>query len=395
MMGNRPMAVGEEFAGYTIVRVLGAGSMGTVYLVQHPRLPRQDALKVMSAQLTADPQFRARFLREADVVAGLSHPNILEVHDRGEHDGQLWIAMDYVAGTDAARLLREHYRGGLPTGEALEIITAVASALDHAHHHGLLHRDVKPANILLAEPESGMRRIFLADFGIARPIDDTAGLTATNMAVGTMAYAAPEQLIGAPLDPRADQYALACTAFHLLTGTPPYGHASAAMVITQHVSAPPPSIADKRPELAALDPVFAQAMAKNPADRFPSCQAFTDELHRRLTPAPIYTQGTQLAPTQIAQPAPIRVQPAPITFPETQLAPRPPAPTATTGTADLQATGAAAQLPCPGTARAGGVGGRRCLRGHQALRARRHHLTPRTRPRPGPERGSLHWRLSR
>src|ERR1700739_4420746 len=227
------VAVGEVFAGYTILRVLGTGAMGTAYLVQHPRLPRQDALKVLSEEWTADPQYRARFLREADVVASLSHPNILEIHDRGEYDGQLWIAMAYVKGTDAARLLRERYPSGLPIGDALEIITAVGSALDYAHQRGLLHRAVKPANILLAEPESGARRIFLADFGIARRVDDTAGLTATNMAIGTVAYAAPEQLMGEAVDACADQYALACTAFHLLTGAVPYDYSSAPVVITK------------------------------------------------------------------------------------------------------------------------------------------------------------------
>ena len=148
--------------------------------------------------------------------------------------------MDYVAGTDAASLLREHHSEGLPPGEALDILTAVASALDYAHQHGLLHRDVKPANILLAEFDTKRRRIFLADFGIARRVDDTAGLTATNMAVGTVAYAAPEQLLGEAIDARADQYALACTAFQLLTGSHPYDYSSAAVVITKHVTAPPP-----------------------------------------------------------------------------------------------------------------------------------------------------------
>jgi serine/threonine protein kinase, bacterial len=276
-----PVSVGETFAGFTILRVLGAGGMGTVYLAAHPRLPRQDALKVLPAEWTSDPQYRARFLREAELTASLSHPNILGVHDRGEYDGQLWISMDYVGGTDASRLLREQHPDGLRADEALEIITAVASALDYAHQRGLLHRDVKPANILL-DPEQ--QRIYLADFGIARLIDDPSGLTATNMAVGTMAYAAPEQLRGEPLDGRTDQYALACTAFDLLTGAPPYVDSNPAVVITKHVAAQVPSLGERRPELAVLDPVLAKAMAKTPADRYPSCRDFARELSQLLNP---------------------------------------------------------------------------------------------------------------
>ncbi len=316
-----PLAVGEEFAGYTIVRVLGAGAMGTVYLVQHPRLPRQDALKVLSADLTTDPQYRARFLREADVAADLSHPNILAIHDRGESGDQFWIAIDFVRGTDAAKLLREHYPQGMPVGLAMPIITAVASALDYAHQRGLLHRDVKPANILISDAGLESQRVFLADFGIARRVDDT-GLTATNIAVGTLAYAAPEQLMGEPIDGRADQYALACTAFHLLTGTQPYDHPSAAAVITKHVMAPPPPIGERRPELAALDPVFARAMAKKPAERFSRCQDFTNELHRALDagatcPAPQLPRAhdTTLAPDVVYGPN--------VQFPPTQAAPVP------------------------------------------------------------------------
>ena len=272
------LEVGQVFAGYTIVRVLGAGGMGTVYLASHPRLPRQDALKVLPADLTADPEFRGRFMREAELAAGLSHPNIVGIYDRGEEDGQFWISMDYVAGTDLGRLLRENYPGGMPLGEAVPIIAAVGSALDYAHQRGLLHRDVKPANILLADPDGQERRVFLADFGIARRIDDAAGLTATNMTVGTANYAAPEQLRGESIDGRADQYALACTAFHMLAGAPPYEDSNPAVVISQHVNAPPPSIGARRPDLAGLDPVFAAAMAKAPAGRFGSCQEFAERL---------------------------------------------------------------------------------------------------------------------
>lgn len=294
-----PLEVGQVFAGYTILRLLGAGGMGQVYLARHPRLPREDALKVLPVELTADAEYRARFLREADLAAGLSHPHIVGIHDRGEHEGHFWISMDFVAGTDLGRLLREDYPDRMPLAEAVPIITAVASALDYAHHRGLLHRDVKPANILLTEPDEQPQRVFLADFGIARKIDDATRLTATDMTVGTAAYAAPEQLTGDAIDGRTDQYALACTAFHLLTGAQPYGNSNAAVVITKHISAPPPSIAGLRPGLAGLDSVFARAMAKKPADRFDSCAEFAAHLGRQLSAdfsdAPVDFPDTQPA----------------------------------------------------------------------------------------------------
>ena len=185
--------------------------LGEVYLVQHPRLPRQEALKILPASVSADPEYRQRFAREADIAASLWHPHIVAVHDRGEHDGQLWITMDYVEGTDAAQQMRDRYPHGMPTKNVLEIVSAIADALDYAHERYLLHRDVKPANILLTDPRMGDRRILLADFGIARAANDINGLTATNVTVGSVAYAAPEQLTGKAVDGRADQYALACT----------------------------------------------------------------------------------------------------------------------------------------------------------------------------------------
>jgi serine/threonine-protein kinase len=277
-----PLAEGSTFAGYTIVRQLGSGGMGEVYLARHPRLPRQDALKVLRTEVSADGEYRERFNREADVAASLWHPHIVAVHDRGEFDGQLWIDMDFVDGTDAGRLLRDRYPDGMPGPEVTEIIIAVGEALDYAHEHKLLHRDVKPANILLTESGSQERRIMLADFGIAGLVDDPSGLTATNMTVGTVAYAAPEQLMGADLDGRADQYALAATAFHLLTGSPPFQHSNPAVVISQHLSASPPAIGDRRPGLAPLDPVFAKALAKEPNERYEQCVDFARALGHRL-----------------------------------------------------------------------------------------------------------------
>jgi serine/threonine protein kinase, bacterial len=273
------------FAGYSILRPLGAGGMADVYLAKHPRLPRRDALKVLAKGMTADDEFRERFNREADLAATLFHPHIVAVHDRGEFEGQLWIAMDYVEGTDAARLMKERYRNGMSEHDVGAIIDAVASALDYAHVRGMLHRDVKPANILLTHPEEDDRRILLADFGVARQLADISGITETNVAVGTVAYAAPEQLVGSNIDGRADQYALAATAFHLLTGVPPYRHSNPVAVIGQHLHAAPPRLSDHRPDLSRLDDVFFKALAKDPADRFDRCRdfaaAFNDKVSRR------------------------------------------------------------------------------------------------------------------
>ncbi len=275
---------GQVFAGYTIIRRLGSGGMGQVYLARHPRLPRRDALKILPRELTANDEFRQRFNREADLAASLYNEHIVGIHDRGEYDGQLWISMDYVEGTDAAQLLRTKYPSGMPKADVVEIISAVADALDYAHERGLLHRDVKPANILLTDA-SPRRRILLADFGIARELGDISGLTATNMLVGTTAYCAPEQLQGSDLDGRADQYALGCTAFDLLAGSAPFRHSNPAVVITQHLSAPPPNISERRPELADLDGPIVKALAKKPEDRYPTCADFAAALGSRLNTA--------------------------------------------------------------------------------------------------------------
>ena len=291
------LAEGQVFAGYTIVRRLGAGGMGHVYLAQHPRLPRRDALKILPGNLTEDLEFRQRFNREADLAAGLYHEHIVGIHDRGEYQGQLWISMDYVEGTDAAKLLRGQYPSGMPKADVAEIISAVADALDHAHSRGLLHRDVKPANILLgsSSPASPRRRILLADFGIAREMGEISGLTATNMLVGTTAYCAPEQLQGHDLDARADQYALGCTAFNLLTGVAPFQHSNPAVVISQHLSAAPPLVSERRPELAELDAVIAKAMAKDPKERFATCADLASALAGQGLTAPAAMAG----PTEV------------------------------------------------------------------------------------------------
>jgi serine/threonine-protein kinase len=284
------LRIGEIFAGYRVLRSLGSGGMGEVYLVQHPRLPRQEALKVLRPDISSDPSFRERFVREADLAAGLRHAQIVGVHDRGEDEGRLWIAMDYIDGTDAAHLLERKYPAGMPMDVVAHITTAVASALDYAHKKGLLHRDVKPANIMVADHDDGDPGVFLADFGIARPVDDTSGITTTNMTVGTVAYAAPEQLMGESIDGRADQYALAASTYHLVTGAQLFPHSNPAVVISRHLSAPVPTLAEVRPELASLDPVLAAALAKDPDNRFPSCTDFARAFTETAVP-----QGKRIA----------------------------------------------------------------------------------------------------
>lgn len=292
------LTTGQVFAGYTIIRHLGAGGMGQVYLAQHPRLPRRDALKVLSGDMAGDDEFRQRFNREADLAASLYHEHIVGIHDRGEYDGRLWLSMDYVEGIDASALLRTRYPSGMPKADVAEIISAVADALDYAHARGLLHRDVKPANILLGDG-TPRRRILLADFGIARELGEISGLTATNMLVGTTAYCSPEQLRGADLDARTDQYALGCTAYELLVGAAPFHHSNPAVVIGQHLSAPPPLLSERRPDLADCDPAISRALAKNPQERYASCADFAAALTSR--PEPGYAAPTNViaTPTEV------------------------------------------------------------------------------------------------
>ncbi len=303
---------GQVFAGYTIVRLLGSGGMGEVYLAQHPRLPRREALKVLGKDVSADEDYRRRFIKEAELAAALWHPNIVRINDRGKFNRRLWISMDFVDGTDAASLLRDRYPVGMPADQAATIVAAIASALDYAHErHDVLHRDVNPANILLTKPENGEQRILLGDFGIARNIADPTGLTATNMTVGTFPYAAPEQLTGEPIDGRADQYALAATAYHLLAGTTPFPYTNPAVVISHHLTAPPPALAKTRPKLAGFDPVFAVALAKEPADRFARCTDFANAFSEAgLWRAPTASVSTMQTPVACRPPAGAAAPPA-------------------------------------------------------------------------------------
>lgn len=268
-----PLNNGETFAGFRIIRLLGSGGMGEVYLAAHPRLTRRDALRVLPGEWPAAPEYRERFRREAELASTLWHPSIVGVHRHGEYDGQLWISTGFVDGQDLGRLLTQRHPDGLPREQVVTIIAAVAGALDYAHNHGLLHRAVNPANIMLTGPDS--ERVVLVDFGVARNVDDV-----------NAAYAAPEQLLSADFDGRADQYALACTAYQLLTGVQPFADSNPAVVISRQLNSRPPALADTRPEFADLDPVLAKALEKNPADRFASCGGFAYALAAEPTALP-------------------------------------------------------------------------------------------------------------
>lgn len=296
------LANGDVFAGYVIDRQLGRGGMGSVYLAKHPRLPRMTALKLLNREMFFDKEVRARFEREADLVARLDHPNIVTVYDRGLEDEQLWISMQYIDGIDAASVDPQK----LPPERAVQIIAETASALDYAHGMGVMHRDVKPANILLARSTGGRgERVYLTDFGIARLRDDTGHLTQTGTFTATLAYASPEQLTGADLDHRSDQYSLACSLYWLLTGNGPFTSTNPAGVIQGHLQSPPPSLNAARPELPpALDVVLAKAMAKRPDDRFTSCSEFAEAAKQALTSpsAPVIGSGPPTAVAATYQP---------------------------------------------------------------------------------------------
>ncbi|MFC8047142.1 protein kinase [Nocardia sp. NPDC057353] len=263
---------GDTFAGYTVRRVLGFGGMGTVYLARHPRLPRLTALKLLGRDLYSDTEIRKRFEREADLVAQLDHPNIVTVYDRGAEDDQLWISMQFVAGADASCV----DVGVLPAARAVRIIADTAAALDFAHVNGVLHRDVKPANILLAKAPIGQpERVLLTDFGIASVRDADTTLGSAGSITATLAYAAPEHLAGAALDHRADQYSLACTLFWMLTGAAPYPGSNPAAVINGHLNLPVPSARTARPDLSpAFDAVLMRGLSKEPEERFGTCAEF-------------------------------------------------------------------------------------------------------------------------
>jgi serine/threonine-protein kinase len=274
--------IGTEIAGYRIEARIGRGGMATVYLAEHLRPRRRVALKILDPELAADTEFRNRFERESQLAASLEHPNIIPVYDAGESVDVAYIAMRYVQGRDLSTVLEED--GRLETAQCAEVVAQIADALDAAHGLGLVHRDVKPGNIVLQGD-----RAYLTDFGLTKRLDAATVNTDTGRFLGTIAYAAPEQFEGRPLDARTDQYSLACVAFHCLTGRRPYPADQEAAVMFAHLRQPPPRVHDLLPDLPpALDGVIGKGMAKAKEDRYPSCRAFAEALDRSLmtgTPA--------------------------------------------------------------------------------------------------------------
>jgi len=271
------VAAGSRVAGYLLEKQVGAGAMAVVFRARDERLGRLVALKVLAPALAADVEFRQRFLRESRAAAAVDDPHIIPVYEAGEAGGVLFLAMRYVPGSDLRTLLRQE--GSLSAGRAAAIISAVALALDAAHAAGLVHRDVKPANMLMDSRAGRPDHVYLSDFGLSKAALAATGLTRTGQFLGTLDYVAPEQLGGAPVDGRADQYALACAAFELLAGSPPFHREDAMAVMYARISQQPPLLTSQRPDLpAAADQVLARALANAPADRYATCCEFADAL---------------------------------------------------------------------------------------------------------------------
>ncbi len=284
--------VGGTFGGYAIESLLGRGGMGAVYLATHERLGRKVALKVISPELAHDEDFRARFLRESQLAASLDHPSVIPIYDAGEAEGILFLAMRYVNGPSLQALLRAR---SLAPAETLRIAEQIGGALDAAHGAGLVHRDVKPANILVAEPGG---HSYLCDFGLAKHTS-TRGMTRTGFFLGSIDYCAPEQIQGRDVDGRVDVYSLGCVLFHCLIGQPPYRRETEFAVLNAHLNEPPPAVSTMRPDLPrGIDSVIATAMAKNRDLRYSSAGDVAAALRRALGEKVIPADdATRVAPT--------------------------------------------------------------------------------------------------
>ena len=266
--------IGTELAGYRIESLLGRGGMGDVYLSRDRRLKRRVALKLLAPNLGADGRFRERFLRESELAASIDHPNITPVYEAGEVDGLLYIAMRYVEGEDLKSLLAAE--GRLEPGRALALLDQVAVALDAAHARGLVHRDVKPGNVLVTAL-AGREHVYLSDFGLTKHADEETSLTESGQFFGTADYVAPEQIAGGEIDGRADVYSLGCVLYECLAGQVPFEDSGMVRLLFAHLQEPPPALTEHRPELpAGIDAVIATAMAKDAGDRYATCSELVD-----------------------------------------------------------------------------------------------------------------------
>jgi serine/threonine protein kinase len=264
--GGARLAAGTEFGGFRIERTLGHGGMGIVYLARERRLDRLVALKVIRPELAGEESFRARFRSETLTAASVEHPRVVTVFGAGERDGLLYVSMRYVPGRDLGRLIAAD--GALPPDEAAHLIAQVADGLDAVHAAGLVHRDVKPANVIVEDGPRGDGAAFLTDFGLAKAMASTAGLTATGEVIGSVDYMAPEQIEAQRVDARTDVYALGCVLFHAVSGEVPFPERESSAKMWAHLNEPP-AAADR-----VLDPVIRRAMAKDPGRRFPSAGDF-------------------------------------------------------------------------------------------------------------------------
>jgi Protein kinase domain len=269
--------VGDEFAGYRLRAVVGRGGMSVVYRAENPRLGSVVAVKVLAPELATDDVFRARFLEESRIAASLNHPNVIPIYDMGPWDDLLYIAMRYVAGTDLRALLKK--QSPIPPGEAIFLTGQAARALDAAHRKGLVHRDVKPGNLLIENGQDGdPDHVYLSDFGITKHALSRSGLTKTGEFLGTIDYVAPEQIQDTPVDGRADQYSLGCVLYECLTGRVPFTKERDAAIIWAHVEEMPAMPSTVRAELPPeVDDVFSRVLAKKPDDRYSSCREFIDQ----------------------------------------------------------------------------------------------------------------------
>lgn len=288
---------GRRIAGYVVEDEIGRGGMAVVYRAHDVRLDRTVALKLLAPELARNDTFRQRFAHESKVAAAIDHPHIVPVFEAGETDGLLYIAMRYVPGQDLRAMLDR--TGPLPVEAAARIAGQVASALDAAHDHDLVHRDVKPGNILVAggTDSEHPEHVYLTDFGLTKKSLSLTGFTSVGQFVGTLDYVAPEQIAGKPVDGRCDVYSLGCVVYEMLAGGPPFQRDDDMALLWAHQYDPPPEVSSRRDGLpAGVDEVLARALAKLPEDRWESCLEFTGAL-RRAGSGPV---GPVRVPTRVA-----------------------------------------------------------------------------------------------